>query len=320
MKILCLWGVAIAALSRIGSAQTTCSFAFERSVAPSTANYVSTPSPLVIWAGRVRTRDAGKSWEVGIPRCQAIRLPFQEDPDKDETIFVTPLRGWLRGIGSTWQTEDGGETWLELEGGALSAFGFSRTSGWMLRETSSAGALYTTADSGETWSMCGAPKRGWLPRGRGLFIGATKTIAVLTRPYLDTYEYSIGISTDGGCSWAPVWIPMPRERLEEVFFLNESQGWTTAYGGLVFRTSDGGVNWQQFHCPDGSAICREVYYSSPAEGYIAAKPPDPDRGYTGLMLTQDSVHWTSIPPKDLTKLPSAWTYGSFVAALFQARK
>ncbi|QIE30210.1 YCF48-related protein [Caballeronia sp. SBC2] len=101
------------------------------------------------------------------------------------------------------------------------------------------GAVYVTADGGQTWEEVkvapfGTPIRFWnaqfLPDNkRGWAIGANGVV----------------VSTvDGGRHWAAATPPLPEE-LSGLFFLSGgSTGWIVGLNGAIFRTLDGGRTWQ----------------------------------------------------------------------------
>ena len=278
---------------------------------PLSAGYVSAPTDAVAWAGLVRTNDKGRTWHLVAPACQEIEFLMDDPSEFDETVFVSEGRGWLRVVGSTWQTEDGGASWTRLPGGEMTSFGFGRSAGWMRRENASGGRTFVTADMGAHWSACRTSATGWRPFGRGQWFSPSLAFSVVMQEAPGHETYAIGISEDGGCTWAPKWQPEPQERLGEVFFSDLAHGWATAYGGLLFRTFDGGNTWRQSANP-GSSVFGKIYFSTPTTGFMHAGPLDPKQGLTGIVVTRDGNTWADLDVAELSSLPPQWQYGRFV--------
>jgi photosystem II stability/assembly factor-like uncharacterized protein len=295
-----------------------CTFSFTAAEVPQSPTYVSMPTRSVAWAGLVRTIDGGRNWQRASSHCRLLSFRFDGPSDKDETVFVTPQRGWLRAIAATWQTEDGGRNWLRIEG-EMTSFAFRNSAGWMGREQTDGTTMYVTNTSGRTWSACSSTIQDWVPIGRGSLLDHSEAFAVLVRTVRGTDQYSVGQSVDGGCTWIPRWIPEPRQRLGEVFFLDRMHGWAIAYGGLLFQTKDGGATWTQSSCPGRSFVCHDLFFLSPNAGFVVVRPPDLKALYTGLMLTKNGSDWNDIGIADLSTLPEKWIYGQFVSLVIGRR-
>ena len=80
-------------------------------------------------------------------------------------------------------------------------------------------------------------------------------------------------------------------RIDDVFFLNESMGWTFC-NGVAYRTLDGGERWQSFPAPGMSM--RSITFTTPSHGWIGSLNP-----MTPLWATVDSGKtWSTVPLPD----------------------
>ena len=192
----------------------------------------------------MRTTDGGLTWQM--------RPAFGNDVIRD-VFFLDEQNGWLVCEVNVYQlktndeprtyimkTTDGGENWNRVElkefDAALMRTVFSRSGrGWAFGE---AGVIYTTRDSGETWSRLQSPTRRLLLGGifvdddRGWIVGAGATIIQ---------------TSDGGETWYQSRLPQVEKtvRFNAASFVDNRLGWAVGSGGSVFRTNNGGRTWQR---------------------------------------------------------------------------
>lgn len=234
------------------------------------------------------THDSGKTW-------QAKPQPT-EDVIRD-LYFADESNGWLLCERNVYElksndeqraylmkTADGGEHWqrVNLRGANVDArllrALFSRGGrGWAFGE---GGALYTTRDSGASWSKLQAPTRYLLLGGYfidenvGWLVGAGATI-------LQT--------SDGGETWQRGQLQTTNNiRFNAVSFVDVSRGWAVGSDGAIYRTVNGGRSWQ----PQASGVTADlldVKFLDAAEGWAV--------GAEGTLLhTSDGgMHWLSEP-------------------------
>jgi photosystem II stability/assembly factor-like uncharacterized protein len=119
--------------------------------------------------GMYRSDDGGRRWdsiEAGLP--SAFGFPAAAHPRDPETLYLLPLNGDIAGRyvpeGKTavWRTRDGGETWRDLREGLpqqnaflgvlRQAMAVDRCEPAGVYFGTSSGALYASADEGESWT------------------------------------------------------------------------------------------------------------------------------------------------------------------------
>lgn len=83
-----------------------------------------------------------------------------------------------------------------------------------------------------------------------------------------------------GQGWEPLLGAPTAARIEDVFFLDERMGWT-ATSGKVYRTLDGGANWEAYDAPGVSM--RSIGFATPSHGWIGSLVVD-----TPVWATVDS--------------------------------
>jgi len=192
------------------------------------------------------TVDGGNTWKPhGAPTGDVVR----------DLFFIDENNGWLVCEVNVYQlktkdepraylmkTINGGENWkrIEIKGFDIDAILvralFSRNGrGWTFGE---AGSIYTTHDSGDTWTKLRSPTRHLLLGGmfvdddRGWLVGAGATIIQ---------------TSDGGETWYQSTLPQVEKsvRFTATSFVDNRKGWAVGSGGSVYRTVNGGRTWQQ---------------------------------------------------------------------------
>ena len=194
----------------------------------------------------LRTLDGGETWQQ--------RAASTEDVVRD-IFFTDDQNGWMVCEVNAYQlktnedpraylmkTTDGGEHWkrIEIKGFDVDAIlvraVFNRNGrGWTFGE---AGSIYTTHDSGDTWTKLRSPTRRLLLGGtfvdddRGWIVGAGATIIQ---------------TSDGGDTWYQSTLPQVEKsvRFTATSFVDNRKGWAVGSAGSVYRTVNGGRTWQQ---------------------------------------------------------------------------
>ncbi len=215
---------------------------------------------LVAGAGLLRSTDGGGTWSEAAPLSGI------------DVDFADPNHGWLVGYdGSIYATSDGGERWHVQESGTRVHLGdvlaVSAQEAWAVGAGEGfsdvivlpqPAALRHTTDGGATWQQVELPPNTWF---REITFVAQHGWLLGDRcekpPDVPYCQYSSAPatllrSTDGGATWSPVDLSPDVHLQHDLVFVDEQQGW--AIGSVdategpfpaVFKTTDGGVTWEE---------------------------------------------------------------------------
>lgn len=233
------------------------------------------------------TSDGGKSWhQKAQPAPDVLR----------DIFFIDDQNGWLVCEVNIYElkrkddqrtylmkTTDGGQTWKRIDiSGAevdvrlLRAVFSQGGRGWAFGEE---GAIFTTRDSGESWTRLRSPTGRLLLGGtfiddyRGWLVGTASTV-VQTSDGGDTWH----LSRLTGAMQKPV-------RFAATSFVGNRLGWVVGSEGNIFRTINGGRTWQQ----QNSGVVTDLFdvkFVDALEGWAV--------GAEGTIIyTNDGgLHWT----------------------------
>ncbi|NOX54993.1 MAG: hypothetical protein GXP27_11270 [Planctomycetes bacterium] len=192
-----------------------------------------------------RTIDGGRTWQF---------LPTPVDCSLRDVCFLTDQVGWIVGggfepftqaaFGVVWHTTDGGRTWKRLDRRRLPMLiavrFFGPKTGIVVALASPEGSkdragVFVTTDGGETWEqLTGELAGSW--RGAD-FIGTGTGVVVGRRG-------RVGLV--GGRKLLPPRVEaLGRRDLHDVRLMPNLTGWLVGDGGLVLRTTNGGIVWQE---------------------------------------------------------------------------
>ena len=190
------------------------------------------------------TTSGGRSWQTeSRPTEDAIR----------DIYFADEQNGWLVCEGNIYElqskdapraylmnTSDGGDHWkrvnmrgADVDARLMRAIFSPSGRGWAFGE---GGSIYTTHDSGVSWTRLQAPTRYLLLGGTfvdessGWLVGAGATILR---------------TSDGGDTWQHASLPAATNvRFNSTSFVDARLGWAVGSGGAIYHTMNGGRSWQ----------------------------------------------------------------------------
>lgn len=225
------------------------------------------------------TTDGGHSWSL------LSRLKPKDDHfnSAGEIGFLDERHGWIVETFSFWRTSDGGSTWKQsppeqLAGApSCSSFVTPRT-GWLGYQS---GFISLTRDGGQSWEAKAVSSREDTCYGL-FFIDENNGWANL-RPYGGLFR-----TQDGGKSWHPIG-PLKESgkyrSWNSIFFVSKTEGWVVGQAwegdevsmpgdkrrGVVFKTQDGGQNWEAVDTGHQEGVYSEVSFSDKNNGWLVGK-------------------------------------------------
>ncbi len=237
---------------------------------------VSSPDSMHCWAvgynGTITaTSDGGQHWVV---------QDSQSSKDLRAVDFVDDLHGWAVGSGGAiLATTDGGLTWVaQTSGSASTLIAVSAVDSLRCWAVGADGLVLSTDDGGAHWishdldtgdDLAGVSFAG----GSGCIVGGD---TILT-------------TSDGGAQWQSRFAGPPyssRGNLYGLDFLDASTGWAVGQSGLVLKTTDGGVHWQELE-NGSSRIFWGVKFKDAQHGWAVAD--------TSVLMSADGgASWTPL--------------------------
>lgn len=225
-----------------------------------------------------RTNDAGKGWEkVEVDQQHAVKRVY----------FRNELKGWIVGeAGTIYSTNDRGQTWHKQNAKTkhdLIQIQFADAlSGWVIGVSSEGKAkervFLTTRDGGETWRLIPSPES---PTIRAFsFVNDFLGWAI-------DREDNIVRTIDGGQTWDLCRLG-GQDAWEDIYFINESEGWVAGDG--IAHTRDGGATWEYQMLPvnrDGGKFFDRIYFSDHKRGWAVGF-------FLGLLTNDGGATWSPI--------------------------
>ncbi len=181
----------------------------------------------------LNTKDKGKTWHTQTtPTEHELRAVF----------FVSQDSGWISGTnGTILRTVDGGENWIiqnsTVENTIVDIDFVDPLHGWGLQSYDPEKGLLRTEDGGETWQV--------FPSQEGYHYAldavSDKECWIVGR---DGINGLIKYTNNGGKSWQIQNTGTEKyDYFHDVFFINNTKGWTVGTPGIILHTENGGQNW-----------------------------------------------------------------------------
>jgi len=209
--------------------------------------------------------------------------------------FSSSLTGFAVGQdGMFLKTSDGGNSWQQLynTSNTLHQVFFSdQNYGWVCGYK----IILHTSDGGNTWTTQFSQGSGY-PYNRIksiYFINNNTGYAGVSRKYSNGSEKIVVMKTiDGGISWNDIWEGTDSpEYVEKIVFTNNNEGWiagtlTYSYSYLLYKTTDGGSNWDFVPKPNSNLSgLYELQYSN---GWIFSAGAN-----AYIMRSADGSNWNT---------------------------
>ncbi|HWA05000.1 MAG TPA: YCF48-related protein, partial [Ignavibacteria bacterium] len=230
-----------------------------------------------------KTTDAGQTW-------QSIQLPVSGNWDTAYTImdinFVNQTTGYVVGFflleSKIWKTTDAGNSWSTLP---VTGADYLKRTYFIDANTGFAygGPTYSevikTTDGGQSWQQVSQES----------YIAYSMSFINSQVGVYGCESGRIYRTTDGGNSWTFAFCPSSLD-IMSIQFVNATTGFGFGTGSVYVKTTDGGVNWEEYSLGTGSI--RQYYDASmtPA-GIIQAVG-----SYGAMVRTTNSGATFEVPP------------------------
>lgn len=201
----------------------------------------------------LKTVNGGNSWQT-----------VYSDPAKSfQSVFFTDNSTGYAAGGNIYKTTNGGQSWSAV---LIDSNNLSSEVYFLNASLGFAGAhnqVYKTTNAGLTWSVVinsstGAFNSIHFPSNQvGYFIGGQGLHDHLFK------------TTDGGQTFTQITNGFQSIK-ESVHFINDTTGFICGwYGGMVIKTTDGGMTWQHMDTVNFPQ-CWDVHFNSLSQGYYIA--------------------------------------------------
>lgn len=205
-------------------------------------------------------------------------------------------------ISSVFRTTNAGASWSEqrFTNQRLHSISFpNRSVGWAIGAVPSGrGLVCKTTDGGTTWSVIDSSSTDkfycvqFLNESIGWIGGWNDTAGVVAR------------TTDGGLTWHTRYDKSLD--VNELFFLDSMIGWDVGQNGKIYKTLDGGANWQAVYQAGYASPLRRIRFTDPLHGCAVGGISGTE---TKVWTTDGGVSWTSVmnsPPTLGSSLHGLW--------------
>jgi len=181
----------------------------------------------------IKTTDGGNTWQfLSIPNKMVYSLFFISE----NTGWIS-LHGGLVADPKIYKTTDGGTTWTPQlsgtnSGAPESMFFLNANTGY----AASQGFFWKTTNGGTTWTQVNSPSGGKL-----------ESIYFFTESEGWAAGYGfLAKTTDGTNSWTTQFT-QTNHQFKSVFFNDENNGLACGRWEKIYKTNDGGQNWEVVH-------------------------------------------------------------------------
>jgi photosystem II stability/assembly factor-like uncharacterized protein len=219
-------------------------------------------------AGMFRTSDGGRHWQ---------RLTLPRDADARQPAFADAAHGWVWvASAGLFATADGGARWRRLAAAGLPVIrtaprllGFRDGShGWLAL----GGALYGTADGGQSWAAAPMPGGGWTA---GVYEMGPLSVAADGHGQLllaGAESRWVAATADGGATWSSPRPLPPGPASLATSRVDGSVSWAWSANELQL-TRDGGAHWARVATPVAWSLLR-VQALGAGTAWVAASVVD----------------------------------------------
>ncbi|OQX75687.1 MAG: hypothetical protein B6D61_09945, partial [Bacteroidetes bacterium 4484_249] len=239
-----------------------------------------------------KTTDGGETW---------VTVEAGNDFNLYKVEFCNETTGFITGSSDEYilKTTDGGNNWqiINLPPGLENLYiqdihFINETIGFVFCDLGSGtGVIARTTDSGETWNIVNSGL--YLSSGTIDFFDEQHGI-IGTQGSM--YSGYILLTENGGDNWTEIELPsFSWFGAKSVCFLNENNVFSVGNMGMIFKSSDGGLNWQSKLERTFWGDIYEVQFINAQTGYALAESKQGGMLYSDFKKTTDGGNtWTNM--------------------------
>ncbi|MHC1738153.1 MAG: YCF48-related protein [Ignavibacteriaceae bacterium] len=234
-----------------------------------------------------KTTDGGLSWK--------LNKDFSDSKTLYSIDFVDNNVGFAVGVnndnslGFIAKTINAGVDWTSSTNAQVSClnsvFFTNATTGFAVGHLNwTDGKILYTSDGGANWSLIKTIDGKWL---KSIYFLDEQNGFVVGNGANDIGYFLK--TTDGGTNWStPVQVSYSGRYLNSVYFISTSIGFTAGYGGVIYKTTDGGATWNPPAVNPSTKELNDIKFYDNNNGYIV--------GYNGEFLhtTDGGNNWTKL--------------------------
>jgi photosystem II stability/assembly factor-like uncharacterized protein len=255
------------------------------------------------YTGFIRSTDGGSTWKIDTLHNAGVQSLFDICALDANTAYVIGYGSTSAGVG-IFKTVDGGKSWTKAANAFTQTgsfpdaiYFFNPKEGLAIGDQQGGYfEIYTTADSGKTWSRVPS---GIIPSpvaDEGGNVGVVPYVCHTGDAFwFATLKNKFLRTTDKGLTWTAITVATaPKAGDSWCFFpaFKDLNNGLAGDGYVMKRTTNGGVTWDSVATPSRPGT-DEVYYVPGTNGsyYVVS----PYSGYTGSMYTKDNGKtWTVV--------------------------
>jgi len=175
--------------------------------------------------------------------------------------------------GSTWQIEKLENTEIEFK--ASCSNGLNKI--WLAGiDKNKLGKIYFSEDTGVNWNLISS-----IP-----FLEFENFFLFEEHNAFASYDSAVYKSNDGCLNWYKC--PMPQlVWVQDIYFINSQTGWMVADPFKLYKTTNGGFNWDSLSIPNlpDYTVCNDLFFISENNGWMIVD------GYKLLRTTDGGINW-----------------------------
>ena len=191
-----------------------------------------------------QTMNGGTTWQ---------KMDTKISADLTAIYFLDDENGWAVGAKGLIVNTTNGRDWevqiSKADTALKSIFFVNKEVGFAVGETDT---ILKTKNGGRVWNVLGGGVVGAVGDEPASMFSATQfldentgwVVGIRVNPKEKNQKSIIQMTTDGGESWIEQETGKG-DILEDVFFLNDSVGWTVGENGVILHTTNGGNKWKE---------------------------------------------------------------------------